>query len=155
VNTSAGRIVTTVTQHVAYRNVDTVSSGGFAQRLRQTDTGFTASRSTGPHGTGRASVHSWSSPIAIQATFQITDDNNFDLSATVDMTRRLTDVTNDRTVRSSTDEVDSSGLDQRVNGVTVQADGHSTENFTGQDDTGRPFRHFLASAHGFITVDRR
>jgi hypothetical protein len=157
VNTSAGRVATTVTQHVAYRNTDTVTSSGFAQRLRQTDTGVTASHSTGPHGLRRDSVHSWSSPIAISATFQITDDNNFNLSATVDMTRRLSDVTDTghrRTARSSTDEVNSFGLDQRVNGVTVAADGHSTENFDGQDDTGRPYRHFLASAHGFVTVDR-
>jgi hypothetical protein len=157
VNTSQGRVATTVTQHVAYRNADTVTSGGFAQQLRQTDTGVTASRSAGPHGLRRDSVHSWASPIAISATFQITDDNNFNLSATVDMTRRLADVTDTgrtHSARSSTDEVDSSGLDQRANGVTVQADGHSIENFTGQDDTGRPYRHFLASAHGFVTVDR-
>jgi hypothetical protein len=36
----------------------------------------------------------------------------------------------------------------------VAADGHSTENFAGNDDTGAWFEHFLASAHGFITVDR-
>lgn len=50
--------------------------------------------------------------------------------------------------------MNSFGLDQRANGVTVAADGHSTEKFAGNDDTGAWFEHFLASAHGFITVDR-
>jgi hypothetical protein len=157
VDTSAGRIRTTVTQHMAYRNTDTVTAGGFAQQLSQTDSGSNVVHSTGPHGFDASTLHVWSSPITIGATFQVTDDNNFNLSATVDMTRRLLDVQDAgraHSVRQSTDEVSSFGLDQRANGVTVAADGHSTENFAGNDDTGAWFEHFLASAHGFITVDR-
>jgi hypothetical protein len=156
VNTSAGRVRTTVTQHVAYRNVDTVTDGGFGQRLSQTDTGVTSVRSTGPH-TDRTTVHSWSSPISVAASFQITDDNNFNLSATVDMTRRLADTVDSgrvRSVRRSTEEVSSFGLDQRANGVTVQADGHSWSDYAGTDDTGHPYQHHLASNHGLVTVDR-
>jgi len=157
VNTSAGRISTTVTQHVAFRNTDTVTAGGFAQQLTETDNGTNLSHSTGPHGFELTTLHTFSYPVSVQATFQITDDNNFNLSATVDLTRRLLDVKDngrDHTVRQSSDEVNSFGLDQRANGVTVAADGHSTENFAGNDDTGAWFEHFLASAHGFITVDR-
>jgi hypothetical protein len=156
VSTSAGRIVTTVGQHAVYRNVDTVSDGGFAQRLAQTDSGQNTVRSAGPRGV-TVSTHGWSYPITVNATFQITDDNNFDLSATVDITRDLADTTAGPRVHTATgshDEVSSSGLEQRADGVTVQADGHSTEDFAGDDDTGAFFRHFLASAHGFITVDR-
>jgi hypothetical protein len=157
VNTSAGRIRTTVTQHVAFRNADTITAGGFAQALTETDSGTNSSLSTGPHGLVLATTHSFAYPITIQATFQITDDDNFDLSATVDMTRRLFDVQDTargHTVRQSSDEVNSFGLDQRANGVTVAADGHSTENFAGDDDTGHFFEHYLAAAHGFITADR-
>lgn len=157
VDTSAGRIRTVVTQHVSFRNTDTISSGGFAQQLAQSDDGTNTSLSTGPHGPLLRTVHSFSFPITIQAAFQITNDDNFNLSATVDMTRRLFDLSDTgraHTVRRSSDEVDSFGLDQRANGVTVAADGHSTERFAGNDDTGRLFVHFLASAHGFITVDR-
>jgi hypothetical protein len=156
VNTSAGRIVTTVSQHAGYRNTDLVTDGGFAQRLAQTDSGRNTVRSAGPRGV-TVSTHGWSYPVTVDATFQITDDNNFDLSATVDMTRDLADTTigpRTHTATSSHDEVSSFGLDQRANGATVQADGHSTEDFAGNDDTGAFYRHFLASAHGFITVDR-
>lgn len=157
VDTSAGRIRTVVTQHVAFRNADAISAGGFAQQLTETDSGTNTSVSFGPHGLVRSTVHSFQYPITIGATFQITDDDNFNLSATVDMTRKLFDVTDtgqSHTVQSSSDEVNSFGLDQRANGVTVAADGHSTENFAGDDDTGHFVTHFLASAHGFITVDR-
>ncbi|HEX4724958.1 MAG TPA: peptide-N4-asparagine amidase [Pseudonocardiaceae bacterium] len=157
VNTSAGRIRTTVTQHVAFRNADTVTAGGFAQALTESDNGTNTSLSTGPHGLVLSTVHTFAYPITIQATFQITDDNNFDLSATVDMSRRLFDLQStgrEHSVRQSSDEVNSFGLDQRANGVTVAADGHSTENFAGDDDTGHFFEHFLASASGLITVDR-
>jgi len=156
VDTSAGRIRTTVTQHVAFRNADAITAGGFAQQLTETDNGTNASLSFGPHGLVRSTVHSFQYPITIQATFQITNDDNFNLSATVDMTRRLFDLTDTGgapVVRHSSDEVNSFGLDQRANGVTVAADGHSTEFFAGDNDTGEFGTHFLASAHGFITQD--
>lgn len=41
VDTSAGRITTTVTQHVAYSNVDTITQSGDAQNVQQRDTGTT------------------------------------------------------------------------------------------------------------------
>jgi hypothetical protein len=155
INTSAGRVVTTVTQHAAFRNDDTVTSGGFAQQLTETDSGFTAVRSDGPRGATN-SLHQWSYPITIDATFQITDDNNYNLSATVDMTRRLADTVtgpHTHTATATTDQVSSQGLDQRVNGQIVAADGHSSENYAG-DDTGGRYEHYLASDHGYLTVDR-
>ncbi|HEY1970486.1 MAG TPA: peptide-N4-asparagine amidase, partial [Pseudonocardia sp.] len=153
VNTSAGRVRTTVTQHAAFRNADTITSGGFAQQLTESDSGFTTVHSDGPRGDSD-STHYWSYPITINAAYQITDDQNFNLSATVDMARRLADSVNGRPVRQSTDEVSSYGLDQRSNGVTVAADGHSWENYAGNDDTGGWYEHYIASAHGYVTVDR-
>ena len=156
VDTSAGRIRTTVTQHVAFRNADAITAGGFAQQLTETDNGTNTSLSVGPRGVVLSTVHTFQYPITIGATFQITNDDNFNLTATVDMTRRLFDLTDTGgrpVVRQSSDEVNSFGLDQRANGVTVAADGHSTEFFAGDDDTGDFGTHFLASAHGFITKD--
>lgn len=156
VNTSSGRVSTTVTQHAAFRNTATITGGGFAQQLGETDAGFTAVRAAGPRGVTN-SLHQWSYPITVDATFQITDDNNYNLSATVDLTRRLADTVTGphvHTATRSTDEVSSEGLDQRVNGQIVQADGHSWENYAGTNGTGGWYEHYLASDHGFITADR-
>jgi hypothetical protein len=152
VNTSAGRIRTTVTQHAAFRSVDTITSGGFAQQLGETDSGWTAVRTGGPHAS--MTLHSFSYPITIAAQYQITDDNNYNLSATVDMARSLTDAVDGHLTSRSTDEVSSWGVQQRSSGTLVAADGHSWENYAGDDDAGRWYEHYLASAHGYVTVDR-
>lgn len=153
VNTSAGRIRTTVTQHAQFRNADTITNGGFAQQLAETDSGFNLVRSDGPRGSS-TTLHSFSYPITINAQFQFTDDNNYNLSATVDMTRRLADAVDGRVTRQSSDEVSSWGVQSRANGTLVAADGHSWENFAGNDDTGAWYEHYLASAHGYVTADR-
>lgn len=153
VDTSAGRVATTVTGHAAFRNTDTVTAGGFAQQLGETDSGWLAVRTAGPRGAS-TTVHSFAYPITVNAQYQITDDQNYNLSATVDMTRRLSDAVDGRVIRRSTDEVSSEGVQARTNGTLTAADGHSWANFAGDDDLGDWYEHYLASAHGYVTVDR-
>ena len=160
VHTSTGVIHTTVTQHVAYRNTDAVSNGGFSQHIAQTDSGWTRSVSTGGFGLPSTHLHTWSYPITITENAQVTDDNNFTLSGSVDMTRTLSDTTIGGpglfglpTISASTDEVSSTGNDQRANGQTVAADGTGTQRFLGTDDTGHCYRHTIAAAHGYVTSD--
>jgi hypothetical protein len=157
VRTSAGVVGTTVTQHVAYRNTDTVSSGGFSQHVVETDAGWTRSVSSGGFGLPRTDLHTWSYPITITENAQVTDDNNFTLSGSVDMTRTLSDTATNAwglpTITASTDEVSANGNDQRANGQTVAADGNGWQRFVGDDDTGRCYSHYIAADHGYVTTE--
>jgi hypothetical protein len=42
----------------------------------------------------------------------------------------------------------------RTNGVNTEADGRSKTLYTGPDDLGRPYLHYVASEHGQITENR-
>ncbi|HWC83759.1 MAG TPA: peptide-N4-asparagine amidase [Pseudonocardiaceae bacterium] len=154
VNTSAGRVLTTVSQHAAFANTDTVRDNGFGQHVVETDGGWNRT----VRSDGSASTHTWSYPITIDATYQITDDNDFTLSGTVDMTRKLSDTAVSprgvSIVDASTDEVNSTANDQRANGVIVAADGTEWQHYVGADDTGGWYDHYLAAAHGYVTADR-
>ena len=170
--TSAGRETTTVTQQVSYSNVDVVSQGGFAQALDERDQGRNVSVTTDSRGSRQVSTHQWSYPISVDATFQITDDNNFALTATVDMTRQLKDehstswASHDPLARTatglapvaaaddSTDQVHSTGAETRVNGVTTVASGQAWQRYSGTDDVpGQWYYHYLAANNGYLTAD--
>jgi hypothetical protein len=157
VRTSAGVVRTTVTQHVGYRNTDTVTNGGFSQHIVQTDAGWTRSVSTGGFGLPATHLHTWSYPITITENAQVTDDNNFTLAGSVDMKRVLSDTTTGGlslpSVTASSDEVSANGNDQRANGQTVAADGDGWQRFVGDDDTGRCYSHYIAAAHGYVTSE--
>jgi hypothetical protein len=158
VRTSAGVVRTTVSQHVDYRNTDTVTNGGFSQHIAQTDAGWTRSVSTGGFTLPRTDLHTWSYPITITENAQVTDDNNFTLAGSVDMKRVLSDTVTGGfglpKVTASSDEVSANGNDQRANGVTVAADGDGWQRFVGDDDTGRCYRHYIAAAHGYVTAEQ-
>lgn len=159
VDTSAGRVRTTVTQQVAYANTDTVSGGGFVQHVRQTDTGSTTSASTGGHDGPTARTHSWSWPITITEDAHVVDDNDFTLSGSVDMTRQVADTelgAGRHVVTAFTDRLSSTASYQRTAGVVTAADGSEWENYAGSGGTGGPggwYEHYLAAAHGYVTAD--
>jgi hypothetical protein len=156
VHTAAGVVRTTVTQHVDYRNTDTVTNGGFSQQIAETDAGWTRSTSTGA-GLPAIHLHTWSYPITITENAQVTDDNNFTLAGSVDMTRVLSDTTTSGfglpTFTASSDEVSANGNDQRANGQTVAADGNGWQRFIGTNDQGRCYRHYIAADHGYVTTE--
>jgi hypothetical protein len=158
VDTSAGRVHTRVERTRDYRNSDDVTGGGFTQHVVQGDTGQQTSVSTVDGRVRSADRHTWSYPLTTDATANITDDQNLRISGAVDMTKVLGDLTGDgrswRPVRASREWLGSSGVLARTNGVNTEADGRSKTLFTGSDDLGRPYFHYVASEHGLITENR-
>jgi len=168
VDTSTGRETTTVIQDVAFGNVDVVSQGGFAQDITEHDQGRNVSVTTDSHGSTQVSTHQWSYPIAVDASYQETDGNDFSLAATVDMTRQLTDSTTtyrtsgDRTATiapapagsESTDRVHSTGALTVANGAATVASGQAWQRYAGTDDVpGQWYDHYLAAKNGYLTAN--
>lgn len=156
--TSAGRIDTTVVRTMAYRNDDTVTDGGLTQAIRQSDTGTQTSTATRGGRIVAGLRHSYDYPLDVDySAANFVNDQNFSLSGTVDMTQTLADEVAAgqgwRPVSASTENVDSYGILARSNGVTSESDGHSTSYYAGRDDQGRPYLHYLASNHGIVTKD--
>lgn len=149
VDTSHGRVPTSVSQQANFRNVDTVSNGGSTQGVRETDAGWTRSVSG-----GQVSLHRWSYPINVDETFQGTDDNNFSVSGTVWMQRQLSDQVGGRTLDNSTDTLWSTAIDDRANGVTTAASGTEWQHYAGTDDTGGWYDHYIAAKNGYVTENR-
>jgi hypothetical protein len=155
---SAGRVTTTVTRKMDYRNVDTVTDNGLTQSVRQSDAGTQTSLTTHGSHTVSATRSNYDYPLSVDySAANYVDDQNFSLDGTVDMTRRLsTDVQRHGAwVRTyhGTENVSSYGILARTNGVNSESDGHSTSYFRGDDDQGRHYEHYLASDHGIVTKD--
>ena len=164
VQTSHGRVVTTVAQHAVYRNNDAVSSGGQRQRMTQQEYGtttVTTGRGTGPGPLRTESVrHTWSYPVTVDSDVPLyTDGDNYSLSATVSQGRILVDSvrSGDRWLPTAVtdDRVDATGVLARTAGVTTAADGTDSERYRGSTDTGRCYDRGIAAAHGYVTSDRR
>jgi hypothetical protein len=166
VNTSAGRVDTSIVQHVEYRNTDVVSNGGWTQNVAQSDDGWTRILTAQGQSPVQTTRHAWSYPITVYSTGQYTDYNNYNLSGTGDMTRRLVDTQDtgngSPTHRESTNQVWSKAVLQRANGQVVQADGTEWQHYVGSNDNvgdtageaGGRYDHYLAAEHGYVTVDR-
>lgn len=154
VQTSAGRVTTTVTGQSTFRNSEQVTLNGLNEDLQQTDTGISITRTAGA-GQDWTSTHRWSYPLNV--TEQIgsyTDDNNYALSGTVQMGRDLADSAQGPGIAPASswshDQMSSVGEQDRSNGALTEADGHSTETWTGTYEGG-VWQHQLASDHGIIT----
>jgi hypothetical protein len=158
-DTSAGRVYTRVERTRAYRNSDDVTGDGLVQHMAQTDSRQQTSTSTVDGRVRAADRHSYSYPITVDSSAaNYVDDQNFQLTGTVDMTQILHDETGDghrwSPGASSVEWLNSSGVLGRTNGVNTESDGHSQTSFTGLDDRGRPYFHYLSANHGLITADR-
>lgn len=157
-DTSAGRIRTTVTQHADYLNTDAVSSGGQKQVMSQDEQGTTVVTTAPEHGHVTATKHTWDYPITVDSYVPLfTDGNNYSLSATVHQGRILADSVSQgdhwRTVDTTRDIVDATGVLARTNGVVTAADGSDSEHWTGTTDTGACYDHLIRAAHGYVTED--
>jgi hypothetical protein len=157
VQTSSGKVTTTVTGRSAFRNAEQVTLDGLNESLQETDTGGSTTRTTGA-GQDWTSSHQWSYPLnVIEQIGSYTDDNNYDLNGTVQMGRVLTDSTRGRGIAPasswSDDQMSSEGQQSRSNGTLTEADGHSTETWTGTYQGG-VWQHQLASDHGIITENK-
>ena len=139
VDTSSGRVYSRVIRTMAYRNDDTVSGNGLVQHIVQHDSGTQTSIVDGHV----AATHAYDYPITIDySAADYVDDQNFSLTGTVDMTQILSDSAQG----SSVENVTSSGVLSRADGVTSESDGHSTSYYVGNG-----YYHYLASNHGVIT----
>ncbi|MGF1431304.1 peptide-N4-asparagine amidase [Kitasatospora sp. LaBMicrA B282] len=160
VDTSRGRITTRVDQHVEYRNSDTVSDQGQDQVTVQRDSGWTVTSTDAGHGRPDQRRSSWSYPI--DATSRYTPGANADsylVSGQVTVARQLHEETRHSQgswhEQSSTDDrMTAQGTLDRESGTVVQADGSSDERYRSRSADGGCYDHELASAHGYLTLDR-
>jgi Peptide N-acetyl-beta-D-glucosaminyl asparaginase amidase A len=157
-DTSAGRVYTRVVRTMAYRNDDTVTNGGWSQRLVQHDSGEQTSTSTVNGHVVAGTDHTYDYPLTVDYTIgSYVDSQNYSLSGTVDMTQTLSDALASgagwQPASRSTEYVDSYGVLARTNGVVTESDGNSTSRYAGDNDQGQWYIHYLASDHGLITKD--
>ena len=161
VDTSHGRVYTTVKRHSTYSNADTVANAGNTQTISQRDAGSTIV-TTGGHSAGDRDVRqdTWSYPIDMTSTYQPgATSNSFLIQGNVSVARHTESREghgNDwRTLSSVDDQVTASGILQRVNGVDTQADGSDSEKYLGRSDPGGCYGHYIAADHGYVTTDVR
>jgi len=161
VQTSAGRVTTTVTGTSDYRSSNDIASAGLTEDVTQSDHGAQVSRIGSL--VIRSGARYFSYPLSVlQQVTRYTDDQNFALAGTVSMTRSLVlsraGGDGSRPMGSptifSSENVHSQGVLARTDGDTSAADGHATAYFLGTDDAGGFYRHYLAARHGKITDDR-
>lgn len=161
VETSKGRVTTTVEQEFAYTNTDNVSRTGSHQVMHQRDHGSTTV-TTQLHGRTDAQRHTWSYPIDVDMDIPLYGDyNNYDMKAAVTQRRVLVDTSRKGSAHAwhtdavTDDTVDSTGSIARTNGVVQSADGASTETYRGTTDTGACYSRSLTTAHGWVTGDQQ
>lgn len=157
-DTSAGRVSSTVTTSRSYHNAGTVSDNGLVQSVQQTDRIGQTSISANRGRIVRSSTSTESYPIEVDfSAADYVNDQNFSLQGTVRMGQTVASSVFDGrhlTVRGWTWTVDSSGVLSRVDGVNTESDGHSSTSYLGTDDRGRLYLHRITTNHGRVLTDR-
>ncbi|TWE10175.1 peptide-N4-asparagine amidase [Rudaeicoccus suwonensis] len=160
VNTSAGRVVTTVTTNRNYDNSGTIGDAGLVQSIKQTDDMSSQSVSRIGRRIISSSTLKESYPISVDfSAASYVDDNNFSLSGTVDMSQIVASATSSTgqrwpTLRAWDWNVSSYGVLARANGVTSESDGHSTTSYVGTNDIGRFYWDQITTDHGQVTSNK-
>jgi hypothetical protein len=155
VDTSHGRVTTSVTQHVTYKNTDKIWAKGENQTVTQQDQGYNDVTTN-----GLATRSTWSYPISMNASY-VTDTtgSGFLLTAQVTQSRFTgtsvggfggiwlpTASVSDQAKASGVLQVDDTGTD-------VQADGQDSEDYQSQQ-LGEPcYHHVIKADHGYVTSD--
>jgi hypothetical protein len=160
VDTSHGRVTTTVTRHSAYTNSDDVAQGGTVQTVKQRDSGWTRTTTADGPGLGNRQVRqdTWAYPIDMTSTYipGATSDS-YTVNGQVSVARQLTSTETDhggawKPTSAVDDQVRAKGNLQRVNGVVTAADGSDSELYVGTDRSGC-YGHYIAADHGYVTQD--
>lgn len=158
VDTSAGRVVTTVDTGRSWSNTGSVGDAGLVQKITQSDALSSSSVSKVGRRVVASATLSENYPLTVDfSAADYTDDQNFSLAGTVTMGQRVASVVLDGhqpTFRGWDWTVDSYGILARTNGVTSESDGHSSTSYVGTTDAGRPYRHRITTDHGQVTSDR-
>jgi hypothetical protein len=160
VDTSAGRITTTVDQSFGFRNKQELDLTNFLENLTHDETIETVTTTTDPTGTTVRRV-SESYPIRMRSLFQVPEQGQKDfwnLPAGVEQSlERRTSVTVDGVQTFSSlldDTVNASGLLSRTNGVTTLSGGRDSEDYVASDSTGSCYHHKLVAAQGWVKSDQ-
>ena len=160
VDTSAGRITTTVDQTFGFGNKQELDLTNFLENLTHTDTIDTATTTSSPSGTTVRRV-SESYPIRMRSLFQVPQQGQkdfFRLPAGVEQSlqRSTTVSVNGAQTFSSwlDDTVNASALLSRTNGVTTASGGRDSEDYVASDSTGYCYHHKLVAAQGWVTSDQ-
>ena len=155
VDTSHGRVATTVSQHMTYKNVDKIWGGGDYQTVTQQDQGYNDVSTNGV-----AARSTWSYPISMTAGYvPDTTGSGFLLTAQVSQARFTgTEIGGLGgswfPTGSVADQIKASGVLQ-VNdaGTTLQADGQDSEDYQSRG-IGEPcYHHVIKADHGYVTSD--
>jgi hypothetical protein len=158
VETSHGRVATTVSQHATYQNTDKIWQGGENQTVDQKDQGYNVVSTN-----GLATKATWSYPISMNASY-IPDStgSGFLLTAQVSQARFTTTAVGFGsgdggawlTTGSVADQVKAGGVLQRDDsGTTIQADGQDSEDYKSQSVAEPCYHHVIEADHGQVTSD--
>jgi hypothetical protein len=155
VDTSRGRVVTTVSQHMAYRNLDTIWGSGAYQTVDQTDQGYTQVSTDGV-----VQRQTWSYPISMYASY-LPDSTGpgFLLTAKVSQARFTSTEAGAPaggwlTTSQVSDQVAASGVLQVADdGTTLQADGRDSEDYQSSAFAQPCYHHVIEADHGQVTAD--
>jgi len=161
VDTSHGRVTTSVSQHVTYQNIDKIWDGGEYQTVTQKDQGYNDVTTSGAFGlSGPTTRSTWNYPISMTASYiPDTTGSGFLLTAQVSQARFTgTEVGGFGGLwlptGSVADQVKASGVLQVSDaGTTLQADGQDSEDYQSQQ-IGEPcYHHVITADHGDVTSD--
>ncbi|HEX4790466.1 MAG TPA: peptide-N4-asparagine amidase [Actinospica sp.] len=154
VDTSHGRVTTTVSQHLRYQNTDKIWDGGEDQTVTQTDQGYNDVTTDGLTTRG-----SWQYPISMTASY-VPDStgSGFLLQAQVSQARLTQTSTGFGSVLLPTgrisDRVAAGGVLQVSDtGTTLQADGQDSEDYQSSGLTAPCYHHVIRAEHGQVTSD--
>lgn len=158
VDTSHGRVTTTVSQHATYQNIDKIWQSGQNQALTQQDQGYNVVTTN-----GLSTKATWSYPISMSASYiPDTTGPGFLLTAQVSQARFTTTAVGVGsgeggawlTTGSVADQVKASGVLQRDDtGATIQADGQDSEDYRSQSFAEPCYHHVITADHGQVTSD--
>jgi hypothetical protein len=162
VDTSHGRVTTTVKQHLTYSNTDTVTQAGYQQVVSQRDKGYTEVTTSTGHAAadGNSVRNSWSYPIDVSSLYvPSTTGPGYLVQGTADVSRiTTTDVSlggSWSTTAHVNDHVTASGIQQRNDsGIAIQADGADAEDYFELSPGDGCYHHKIAADHGYVTSDQ-
>ena len=160
VDTSAGRVTTTVEQTFGLDNKQELDLTNFLENLTHDETVHTVTTTQTPGGTTVRDVAE-SYPIRMRSLFQVPEQGQkdfFRLPAGVEQSLiRQTTLTVDgvQTFASTlNDTVNASALLSRTNGITTASGGQQSEDYVASDSTGACYHHKIVAAEGWVKSDR-
>jgi hypothetical protein len=162
VDTSSGRVTTTIQQSMSFTNNQVLNLLNGLENLRGTETITTTITTSYSNGTTQAETIADSYPIAVTSSFIVpigtADGLEFILPATVHQAidRTTTISTNSITTSqtSLSDSIDAKALLVRTStGTNLASNGETSESYISSNSAGACFNHLLAAAEGTVTVN--